>query len=138
MTVPNNFLLNINKSFPLCKLLLPLYSINMLIEIMEVNFAKQAAEFLQKVNLKHRVKIIENIELAKININSNLLKKITNEIWEFRTRVQGTQYRILCFWDKRDKEKTIIICSNGFIKKTNKTPLNEIAKASKIQKQYFA
>ncbi len=109
----------------------------MLFEIMEVKFAKQVGEFLQKVDLKHRIKIIENIELATNNINSNLLKKLTNEIWEFRTRIQGIHYRILCFWDKRDKENTIIFCSNGFIKKTNKTPLNEITKANKIHTEYF-
>ncbi|PIF70883.1 type II toxin-antitoxin system RelE/ParE family toxin [Flavobacterium sp. 2] len=104
---------------------------------MEVKFAKQVGEFLQKVDLKHRIKIIENIELATNNINSNLLKKLTNEIWEFRTRIQGIHYRILCFWDKRDKENTIFFCSNGFIKKTNKTPLNEITKANKIHTKYF-
>ncbi|SHH08810.1 type II toxin-antitoxin system RelE/ParE family toxin [Flavobacterium johnsoniae] len=111
----------------------------MLFEIMiEVKFAKQVGEFLQRVDLKHRVKIIENIELATNNMNSNLLKKLNNEIWEFRTRIQGIHYRILCFWDKRDKDNTVIFCSNGFIKKSNKTALSEITKAKKIHSSYFA
>lgn len=105
---------------------------------MNVKFAQQVSDFLSKVDLKHTVKIIEKIELVKNGINPSFLKKITNEIWEFRTRIQGMHYRILCFWDKRDKDNTIIICSNGFIKKTNKTPLNEIAKANKMYKEHFA
>ncbi|MBR5461773.1 MAG: type II toxin-antitoxin system RelE/ParE family toxin, partial [Butyricimonas sp.] len=65
-----------------------------------------------------------------------LFKKIDNsDIWEFRTLYSGTAYRLLAFWDT-DKD-TLVIATHGFIKKTQKTPLKEIAKAEMIRKEYF-
>lgn len=42
-------------------------------------------------------------------------------------------YRILCFFDKGN----LIILGNGFQKKTQKTPKQEIEKAIKIKAEYF-
>ena len=39
--------------------------------------------------------------------------------------------------DKTDKTNTLVIATSGFIKKTNKTPLNEIEKAKRIRMRYF-
>ena len=39
--------------------------------------------------------------------------------------------------DKRNNENTLVICTHGFIKKSNKTPKSEIEKATKIMKIYF-
>ena len=58
-----------------------------------------------------------------------------SDIWEFRTLYSGTAYRLLAFWDT-DKD-TLVIATHGFIKKTQKTPLKEIAKAEMIRKEYF-
>ena len=67
----------------------------------------------------------------------NCLKKLNDEIWEFRTLYQGFQYRLLAFWDKTNSENTLVISSNGFLKKQSKVPNNEIVKAEKLRKQYF-
>ena len=58
-----------------------------------------------------------------------------SEIWEFRTLYNKTAYRLFSFWDK-DKE-TLVIATHGIIKKTQKTPSKEIAKAEAIRKEYF-
>ena len=58
-----------------------------------------------------------------------------SEIWEFRTLYNKTAYRLFAFWDK-DKE-TLVIATYGIIKKTQKTPSKEIAKAEAIRKEYF-
>ena len=42
---------------------------------------------------------------------------------------------MFAFWDK-DKE-TLVIATHGIIKKTQKTPSKEIAKAEAIRKEYF-
>jgi len=46
-----------------------------------------------------------------------------------------THYRLFAFWDKT--EKTVVISTHGIIKKTDKTPLNELEKAEKIRNMYF-
>ena len=66
-----------------------------------------------------------------------LFKKLTTEIWELRTVYQNLQYRLFAFWDKRDKEDTLVICTHGIIKKTDKVPSKDIEKAEKVRKYYF-
>ena len=39
------------------------------------------------------------------------------------------------FWDT--EECALVIATHGVIKKTQKTPVKEIAKAEKIRKEYF-
>lgn len=83
---------------------------------------------------KARDKILYNILKSTKVIDAELLKKITANIWEFRTYYSNTYYRLLAFWDSPDS--LIIICSI-FIKTTQKTPQNEIEKAEKLRRQYF-
>lgn len=54
-------------------------------------------------------------------------------LYEIRVEVRSDIYRIFCFFD----EGQLIILVNGFQKKTQKTPKNEIALAEKIKKKYF-
>lgn len=82
-------------------------------------------------------KILYNIDLAEQINDSRILKKLTKEIWEFRTRYEGLQIRLLAFWDKTDSGQTLVIATHGFIKKIDKVPLNEIARAMKIREQYL-
>lgn len=68
--------------------------------------------------------------------DERLFKKLEGtEIWEVRTLYGGNAYRLLSFWD--NEEDTLIVASNGFIKKTNKTPRKEIEKAENIKIEYF-
>lgn len=45
-------------------------------------------------------------------------------------------YRLLAFWD--NEVGSLVIATHGFIKKTQKTPINEIAKAEALRKEYFS
>ena len=68
--------------------------------------------------------------------NKELFKKIENsEIWEFRTLYNGIAYRLFAFWDT--EINTLVVATHGIIKKTQKTPKKEIARAEAIMKQYF-
>ena len=58
-------------------------------------------------------------------------------IWEFRTLYKKTQYRLLAFWDKEDKNETLVIATHGFVKKTSKVSKSEIEKAEDIRTKYF-
>lgn len=68
--------------------------------------------------------------------NKELFKKLENsEIWEFRTLYNGIAYRLFAFWDT--DMNTLVVATHGIIKKTQKTPKKEIARAEAIMKQYF-
>ena len=103
-----------------------------------VVLSKEADDFLETLPLKVKGKIIYNIRKASYLIDPELFKKLENtDIWEFRTLYDGKQYRLLAFWDKTKEVDTLVIATHGFIKKTQKTPSKEIAKASEIMKAYF-
>jgi phage-related protein len=103
----------------------------------EVQFLIEAAEFIDKLDEKARDKIIYNIQKARITNDNELFKKLIGEIWEFRTLYNKTHYHLFAFWDKTDNADTVVVASHGIIKKTDKTPKNEIEKAENIRIQYF-
>jgi phage-related protein len=59
--------------------------------------------------------------------------KGTDGLFEIRIEFQSNIYRIFCCFD----EGKIVILFNGFQKKSQKTPKNEIEKALRIKKEYF-
>jgi phage-related protein len=103
----------------------------------EIVFLKEAFDFLQSLDLKHSDKILYNIRKAQTKTDPELFKKLTDEIWEFRTLYQGLQYRLLAFWDKTNSTETLVISTHGFVKKQSKVPENEISKAETQRKKYF-
>ncbi|PKP50835.1 MAG: addiction module toxin RelE [Bacteroidetes bacterium HGW-Bacteroidetes-11] len=54
-------------------------------------------------------------------------------LFEIRIKHGSDIFRILCFFD----EGNLIILLNGFQKKTDKTPKNEIEKAKRLKKRYY-
>lgn len=62
---------------------------------------------------------------------------MNGNIWEFRVRFSNQQIQLLAFWDKSKKEDTLVIATNGFVKKTQRTPQKEITKAEQIMQQYL-
>jgi len=75
--------------------------------------------------------IIKKVE----DIPAKFLKHITGSegLFEIRVALRGNIYRIFCFFDK-DK---LVVLLNGFQKKSQKIPKNEIALAEKLKKEYF-
>ncbi len=57
----------------------------------------------------------------------------TDGIYEIRIEVGSNIYRIFCCFDKGN----LVILFNGFQKKTQKTPKQEIDLAEKLKKEYF-
>ena len=101
-----------------------------------VKYMDEAVKFLESLDEKVRGKIAYNIGKAMLVIDKELFKKMgDSDIWEFRTLYGGMSYRLLAFWDT--DEETLVIATNGFVKKTQKTPLKEIAKAEELRKLYF-
>lgn len=92
---------------------------------------------MARLDPKSKKKIYYNIDRAKLANNPELFKKLSGEIWEFRTKYKGLQYRLLSFWDKSDKSETIVLATHGIVKKTDKVPKADIEKAKRIRAEYF-
>jgi phage-related protein len=54
-------------------------------------------------------------------------------LFEIRIEFESNIFRIFCCFD----EGNLVVLFNGFQKKTQKTPKNEIEKALKIKQEYF-
>ena len=66
-------------------------------------------------------------------IPTKFVKYIHDGLYELRTEYEGNIYRVFFIFD----EGNIIVLFNGFQKKTQKTPDNEIKKALKIKDEYY-
>lgn len=64
---------------------------------------------------------------------SKFVKYIRDGLYELRTEYNGNIYRVFFIFD----EGAIIVLFNGFHKKTQKTPANEITKALRIKEEYY-
>lgn len=88
----------------------------------ETRFLEEAEKFIAGLDSQIVKKIFYNIDLAEQTNDSKLLKKLQNDIWEFRTKYAGLQIRLLAFWDKTDGNETLVFATHGFIKKVDKVP----------------
>lgn len=93
-------------------------------------------QFFEKQREKVKAKIIWTLELIQEleRIPETYLKHIENTDGLFEIRVQQGRdiFRIFCFFEQGQ----LIILTNGFQKKTQKTPKKEIEKALKIKQDY--
>ncbi len=101
-----------------------------------VLLSHETKEFIKSLDIKVQKKVVYNIQKSREVNDPKLLKKLTEQIWEFRTRYNKVQVRLLAFWDIN--KESMIICSHGFIKKTNKIPMREIEKALKFRSKYLS
>jgi phage-related protein len=103
----------------------------------ETRFLEEADKFIAGLDSKTVKKIFYNIDLAEQTNDPKILKKLQNDIWEFRTKFSGLQIRLLAFWDKTDNKETLVVATHGFIKKVDKVPKNEIDRAVRLKDNYF-
>ena len=94
-------------------------------------------EFFQKHDGKVKEKIKYVLELIKQveKVPEKFLKHLsgTNGLYEIRIEYQSNIYRIFCCFDKGK----LVVLFNGFQKKTQKTPKNELDKALILMTKYF-
>ena len=97
---------------------------------------KPVGEFIRSLNLKMKAKVVANLHLLKEYGNlarEPLSKELDDGIFELRSIEGNDIVRILYFFDK----ERIIIATNGFVKKQQKTPKSEIELAKQRRKDYF-
>jgi phage-related protein len=93
-------------------------------------------EFYQKQPQKVRLKIDWTFGIVKElkMIPDQYLKHIEGtDLYEIRVNQGSNIYRIFCFFDKG----RLVVLLNGFQKKTQNTPKNEIEKALVLKRQYY-
>jgi len=103
-------------------------------------FTPEARAFLNALEKETRqefgasVRKLQNGEAVK-----NFKKLVTTDgIYEFSVIAPNHTYRLFAFWDTRGAVETLIVCTRGLDKKTQKTPPQEIKKAEQLKKRHFA
>lgn len=91
-------------------------------QFFETIFLEEADNFLQTLDKKSQQKVIFNVRVAEQTNDPALFKKLNDNIWEFRTKFSKRQIRILAFWDETNNVETLVLATNGFIKKNFKNP----------------
>jgi phage-related protein len=93
-------------------------------------------DFIDYLNPKVQEKIFWTLRLLKEIefLKEPYFKKLinTSDIWECRVQYGSVIYRIFFFFDNAN-----VILTHGFIKKTTKTPRQEIKRAEHIRKEYL-
>jgi len=93
-------------------------------------------EFFEKQNKRVKAKILWTFDLIEDlqRVPETYLKHLENTdgLYEIRVQLGSDIFRIFCFFD----EGQLVIITNGFQKKTQKTPKQEIETALKIKSEY--
>lgn len=105
----------------------------------EVIFLPLAENFVKAIDPKARRKLFQNIRKTKDGLIGGWFSKMkgSDGIFEFRFDENGKFYRLFAFWDTEGEKETLIAGTHGIVKKTNKTPKEEIRKAERIKRVYF-
>lgn len=95
------------------------------------------AEFYDKqtLSVQRKINYVLNFIRIEEQIPSKFFRNIENVtgLFEIRIEMTGNIYRIFCCFD----EGRLVVLFNGFQKKTQKTPPQEIKKAISIMNDYF-
>ena len=95
-----------------------------------------AEEFILSLDTKMQAKMFRELELLETfgnELREPHSKPLGDGIYEIRAKVASDITRVLYFFVVNKK----IILTNGFVKKTQKTPDSEITLAKKYRKDYL-
>ena len=93
-------------------------------------YSKQKTKVREKI--VWTIKLIESLQIVPEEYFKHL--ETTSGLYEIRVKQGSDIFRIFSFFD----EGKLIVLANGFQKKTQKTPRQEIEKAEKIKAEYFS
>ncbi|KFL33978.1 MULTISPECIES: type II toxin-antitoxin system RelE/ParE family toxin [unclassified Sulfurospirillum] len=108
------------------------------VEFVELDTKKPFIEFMATLEKNEVAKIFASIDKfvelknANLPVGENLSKKLDDGIFEIRVSLPNKIVRNLYYYVSGQK----IIITHGFVKKSQKTPSSEIAKAKELRRQY--
>ena len=94
-------------------------------------------EFLDSLDVKMRAKMLWTIQLLEVNgveLREPYSEALEDGIFELRAKVGSDISRVLYFFVVGHK----VILTNGFIKKSTKTPSGEKEKAKRYRAEYLS
>lgn len=103
----------------------------------EEDGSKPVGEFIRSLDTKMKAKVVSDLhrlEMLDNEARAPLSKFLEDDIFELRSVSGSNIVRILYFFD----EDEIIIATNGFVKKQQKTPRSEILLAKQRRAIYMA
>lgn len=95
------------------------------------NYFYKFIESLTESEVKKVMYVLDIIKLEE-RVSTKFIKHIKDGLYEVRISFNGNIYRVFFVFD----DGNIVVLFNGFQKKTQKTPKNEIEKALTIKKDY--
>ena len=100
-------------------------------------FGENVIDFYKSQDSKVQLKIEYVLDLVRFEnqVPNKFFKKLesTNGMYEVRVITSQKSIRILWFQD----EGTLVVLTNAFVKKTQKTPKNEIKLAENLKTEYL-
>lgn len=101
-----------------------------------VTFGGYFEEFYYGLSERVQRKFDYALSLLKIadKVSKKFVKHIRDGLYELRIEMDGNIYRAFFIFDGGK----IVVLFNGFQKKSQKTPPNEIEKALRIKEEYYA
>lgn len=92
--------------------------------------------FMQTLTDQEQQKVKYGLLLLKSQdkVSTRFVRYIRNGIYELRTLYNGTIFRVFFIFD----DGNVVVLFNGFRKKTQKIPQNEIESAINIKESYYA
>lgn len=113
------------------KLLIPYVEMNRRI----LTFGGYFEAFYDALDERVQKKIDYALELLKTEkrLSVKFVRLIRDGVYELRVEIDGNIYRVFFIFDNGN----IVVLFNGFQKKSQKTPQNEIEKALKIKEAYY-
>ena len=93
-------------------------------------------DFFQALDTGAKRKVAYVLDMLKIQqrLSQNFVKHVREGVFELRAQHDGNIYRVFFIFDGND----IVMLFNGFQKKTQKIPQNEIEKAIRLKNEYYA
>lgn len=100
-----------------------------------ITFGGYFEMFMESLDEKAQEKIEYALGLLRVQhkVSKKFVKYLVDEIFELRVEWESNIYRVFFIFDNGN----IVVLFNGFQKKTQKTPQNEINKALKIKNEYY-
>ena len=102
-----------------------------------ISYKDYFVNFYQSQDRKIQEKIEYEIDMVRFekHVPVKFLKYLesTDQIYEIRISTTFKNIRLLSFFDKGD----LVVLANCFLKKSQKTPANEIKLAEKLKKEYL-
>ena len=100
-----------------------------------LTFGGYFEDFYDSLEKRVQKKIDYALDVLKTEerVSVKFVKHIKDGVYELRVEIDGNIYRVFFIFDNGN----IVVLFNGFQKKSQKTPTNEIEKALKIKEAYY-